>query len=236
VLNGAEEFRVRDVTRVLVCDDHLVFAESLANLLTASGHQVVAVTDHPDRAIAVLRRAEVDICLLDVMFGEHSVVARLPDLRCASPLTRVVLLSGQVDDALITAGRAAGVRGVADKRQPVSEILSMIARVTAGEIVLPAPIASASSARTARMKPANDAQRLAAFLTPREREVLGALVRGHDTKKIARAMGIASATARCHVQSVLTKFGAHSRLEAATTAVRWGMVNPETGAWLVDFR
>jgi two-component system nitrate/nitrite response regulator NarL len=73
---------------------------------------------------------------------------------------------------------------------------------------------------------------LAAFLTPREREVLSALVCGDDTKKVARSLGIAAATARCHIQSLLTKMGAHSRLEAATTAVRSGMINPETGQWL----
>jgi DNA-binding NarL/FixJ family response regulator len=77
------------------------------------------------------------------------------------------------------------------------------------------------------------ALRMAAFLTPREREVLGALVRGQDTTRLARELGIAGATARCHIQSVLTKLGAHSRLEAATTAVRFGMVNPQTGRWLL---
>jgi two-component system, NarL family, nitrate/nitrite response regulator NarL len=64
--------------------------------------------------------------------------------------------------------------------------------------------------------------------------VLGALVRGDDTSKLARSLGIASATARCHVQNVLTKLGAHSRIEAATNAVRHGMVSPNTGRWL-DF-
>jgi two-component system nitrate/nitrite response regulator NarL len=80
---------------------------------------------------------------------------------------------------------------------------------------------------------ANDAQRLGRYLTAREREVLSALVRGDDTAKLARNLGIAAATARCHIQSVLTKMGAHSRLEVATTAVRCGMVSPESGEWLI---
>ena len=62
--------------------------------------------------------------------------------------------------------------------------------------------------------------------------MLSALVRGDDTNTLARSLGIAAATARCHIQNVLTKLGAHSRLEAATRAVRNGMVSPETGAWL----
>jgi two-component system nitrate/nitrite response regulator NarL len=58
------------------------------------------------------------------------------------------------------------------------------------------------------------------------------LVRGEDTAKLARRLGISRTTVRCHVQSVLTKMGAHSRLEVATTAVRTGVVSPRTGEWL----
>jgi DNA-binding NarL/FixJ family response regulator len=143
-----------------------------------------------------------------------------------------VLLSGQIDRALVDAGRAAGVRGIAHKRQPVVEILAIIERVNAGDTALPDGEAFGSPGPAAA-RSVNDAQRLAAFLTPREREVLSALVCGYDTTKIARSLDIAAATARCHVQSVLTKIGAHSRLEAATTAVRCGMINPGTGAWLI---
>ncbi len=64
--------------------------------------------------------------------------------------------------------------------------------------------------------------------------MLRGLVRGDDTNKLARSMGIASATARCHIQNVLTKLGVHSRLEAATSAVRYGLVSPETGDWLPE--
>jgi two-component system nitrate/nitrite response regulator NarL len=59
-------------------------------------------------------------------------------------------------------------------------------------------------------------------------------VRGQDTARLARSLGVAETTARCHVQAVLMKLGAHSRLEAATTAVRYGMVNPADGRWLLD--
>ena len=46
------------------------------------------------------------------------------------------------------------------------------------------------------------------FLTARERQVLAALVRGADTRQMARSLGISTTTTRCHVQSVLTKMGA----------------------------
>lgn len=218
--------------RILICADHIVFAESLAHLLTGRGKQVVASTNDLDRAAEVLREEFVDVFLLDVLLGAEGTLGRVAGLRRVVPHTRVVLLSGRVDRALVIAGQAAGVRAIADKRQPVARIIDILDRVHAGR---PVPITVGktppSVLRSGQCR-VNDAERLAAYLTPREREVLSALVCGNDTKKVARSLGIAATTARCHIQSVLTKMGAHSRLEVATTAVRSGMVNPTTGEWL----
>jgi two-component system, NarL family, nitrate/nitrite response regulator NarL len=218
--------------RIVLCDHHVVFAESLGHLLAERGAEVIAVTNQFDDARLVLENKLVDICLLDVVFGEENVVDRLGELREASPTTDLVLLCGRVDHALVGAATAAGVRGIAEKRQPVVEILDLLARVHLGQTAIPAHPAAGPARVSTRSVP-NDAQRLAAYLTAREREVLSALVRGDSTAKLARNLGIAAATARCHIQSVLTKMGAHSRLEVATTAVRSGMVSPESGEWLI---
>ncbi len=221
--------------RVLVCDDHVVFAESLAHLLGAHGPEVevVAITFHPNQAIAVLRREAVDVGVFDVAFGTETVLDRLAEIRATAPATRLVLLGARLDTQTIAAGRAAGVRGVADKRLPAAEIIHILERVNDGELVLPRDQVAARTSRPANGSRADHTHRLAAFLTPRERQVLGALVRGRDTIRLARELGIAETTARCHIQSVLIKLGAHSRLEAATTAVRFGMIDPQTGGWLL---
>jgi two-component system nitrate/nitrite response regulator NarL len=217
--------------RILICADHIVFAESLAHLLTAAGKQVVAVTHDLTQAAAVLREQPVDVALVDVGFEGEPTLDGIADLRRAAPQTHIVLLSGRTDHAFVIAARAAGVRAVADKHRRVAEILDLLNRVYVGG---PITINNTRSSGASSWRCAvNDAQRLAAYLTPREREVLSALVCGSDTKKVARSLGITPTTARCHIQSLLTKMGAHSRLEVATTAVRSGMVSPETGEWLM---
>jgi two-component system nitrate/nitrite response regulator NarL len=222
------------VIRVLICDDHVVFAESLAELLGAAGMRIVGVTAHPDGAMTVLRREAVDICLLDVMFGHDSVLPRLADFQQLEPAPRIVLLTGRVDADLVAVARGARVVGVADKRYLTREMVQVLDRVYAGEHVFPhdtRPLPPALP--TGPDSAAQQGRRLAAFLTPRERQTLSALVGGDDTRQIAVTLGVTPATARCHVQRVLTKMGAHSRLEAATTAVRCGLVSPETGDWLL---
>ena len=63
------------------------------------------------------------------------------------------------------------------------------------------------------------------MLTDREHEVLARLVRGQSTTSMARSMGVRLSTARSHVDAVLIKLGAHSRLEAVACAVREGLVD-----------
>jgi two-component system nitrate/nitrite response regulator NarL len=218
--------------RLLICDHHVVFAESLAHLLAARGYHVVGVTHHPNHLFEALRRERVDMCLLDVIFGSDSVVNQLATLQAVSPRTRLVVLTAGVDAGLLDAARAAGVRGLADKRQPVTDMLQVLDRVSAGEAAIE-PTATVPQPVNRAQRHGNEVLKLARFLTAREREVLCGLVRGDDTNKLARSMGIASATARCHIQNVLSKLGTHSRLEAATTAVRSGMVSPQTGDWLL---
>jgi two-component system nitrate/nitrite response regulator NarL len=218
--------------RVLVCDHQVVFAESLAHVLTARSAEVVAVTYDIDGALDVLGREAVDVCLLDVVFGQNVLVDRLAELRAAAPRTRLLLLSGNLDRTMVEAARAAGVDAMADKRQPAADLLRTLHRLSAGEPLAQHPRMAVDASMDTPRRPANDAQRLASFLTPREREVLSALVRGDNTGTVARSLGITVATARCHIQKVLMKMGAHSRLEVATTAVRYGMVDPETGEWL----
>jgi two-component system, NarL family, nitrate/nitrite response regulator NarL len=58
------------------------------------------------------------------------------------------------------------------------------------------------------------------YLTVRELEVLRRIVAGESTKQMARSMQIAASTVRTYSQNVLTKLGAHSRLEASAIAVR----------------
>jgi two-component system nitrate/nitrite response regulator NarL len=218
--------------RVLICDQHVILAESLAHLLLVRGKRVVAVARDIDETLTLLGQEAVDVCLLGQASGGHGVLAHLGALRRAAPGTRVVLLSAGVCPALVAAARSAGVDGIADKRQSVAEVMNVLDRVYAGGSALPAHPPAVSPVPD-RPRPANDAQRLAAFLTPRERQVVSALVCGEDTRMLARSLGIAATTVRCHIQSVLTKMGAHSRLELATTAVRAGMVSPETGEWLM---
>jgi DNA-binding NarL/FixJ family response regulator len=215
--------------RVVICDDHAVFAESLALVLGEAGHDVVGVVYSPQEVLHLLSSAAADVCLIDLQFPCGSALDRLPELVHAAPATRFVVLSGSMDAELLDAALAAGVCGFAHKGQQANEIVAMLDRVHAGEVVVDA------AARTRMpLRPRSEAQRLAHYLTPREREVLTRLVRGESTASLARTMKITRSTARSHVQSVLTKLGVHSQREAVIAAARYGLVSVNTGEWLLS--
>ncbi|MEQ1604189.1 MAG: LuxR C-terminal-related transcriptional regulator [Pyrinomonadaceae bacterium] len=66
---------------------------------------------------------------------------------------------------------------------------------------------------TAKRAPTNFAK-----LTQRETEILRHLSRGETTPKIAEALFISRTTANNHIQHILKKLGAHTRLEAVRRA------------------
>ncbi|HEY6793148.1 MAG TPA: response regulator transcription factor [Kineosporiaceae bacterium] len=221
--------------RIAVCDDHSVFAESLAVLLTRNGHTVTAVTSRPAEAAQALRERPTDICLLDRAFPEGDGVDHVSTLLQAAPDCKILVVSAQIDADTVSRGVANRVCGFARKQQPIAELLRAIERVAAGEFWMPDDLLVATlSMRRSRSRPvpgsAGDACR---HFTRREREVLQGIVRGWTTTQLARSMGMTTATVRGHVQGVLSKLGVHSRLKAAVLVVREGIVEADTGEWLL---
>ncbi|GAA0214945.1 LuxR C-terminal-related transcriptional regulator [Actinomadura nitritigenes] len=212
--------------RVIICDDHAVFADSLSLVLSDAGHVVVGVAYSPEEALPVLRGRQADVCLIDLQFPSGTALDWMPRLRAAAPQTQFVVLTGFLERHVLEEGVAAGVRGFAHKGQQAGDILTVLRRVAAGEVVVD------QVARADAVRPRSQAQRVARFLTPREREVLTRLARGESTQALAKAMGVTRSTARSHVQSVLSKLGVHSQREAVIEAARHGLVSVETGEWL----
>jgi DNA-binding NarL/FixJ family response regulator len=211
---------------MIVCDDHAVFAESLSLVLTDAGHSVVGVTYSPAEAMPLLRARQPDACLIDLQFPSGTALDWMPRLRASSPRTKFVVLTGFLEQPVLDAGIAAGVRGFAHKGQQAGDILAVLRRVADGEVVVD------QATRRGGDRQRSQAQKVARFLTPREREVLTRLARGESTQALAKAMGVTRSTARSHVQSVLSKLGVHSQREAVIEAARHGLVSVETGEWL----
>jgi two-component system nitrate/nitrite response regulator NarL len=200
---------------VVLGDDHPVFAEALARVLAGYGFRVRAVVRRVDDVVPAVLAHRPHICVVDRHFGGGGDgLTVLPAVRAASPTTRTVLLTADRDPDTARRALAAGADGYLCKTAGVSALVSVLLRVAAGEVVTDLPVPAGPPPEHAH------AHRLAGYLTPRERDTLAMIVDGLGTAAIAARLGVSVATVRTYVQAVLTKLGVHSRLEAASFAVR----------------
>lgn len=203
--------------RLVLCDDHPIFVEALGVVLGRHGLTVADTVTTTAGVVDAVTRHRPDAVVIDRHFGDHDGLDMIGPALAASPDTRVLILTADPDRA--AAGRALeeGASGFLCKTAGVASLVGAIVRVLAGETVVDVPAASHSPRRS-------DAHRLAGYLTPRERECLALIVDGHGSRAIADRLGVSTATVRTYVQAVLTKLGVHSRLEAASFAVRHSLL------------
>ncbi|MEE1929455.1 response regulator transcription factor [Streptomyces sp. TRM 70351] len=156
--------------------------------------------------------------------GAFEAVARI---RRERPQIAVVVLGPVPSPYGLAAAFAAGACGYVRSDERVECVERALVRARAGEAaVAPHLLAEAfTELLHPAAGPGDEAARLLALLTPREAEVLARVADGEDTRRIAAGMGIASSTARTHVQRVLVKLEVGSRLEAAAFAARTGLLD-----------
>jgi len=207
-----------ETMRLVLCDDNLLLGEALAPALTASGHQVAAITTSLAGGLAAIRVRKPDACLIGLRFPDGDGLPGIRAIRQRHPGTAVVILARAADPSVVWEARNLGVAGFLSKDANVAQITQALAAVAAGGTVFEPGLPCRLVARAARR------DRRAYELTPREQEVLRRIVDGQGTGQMAREMNIATSTLRSYVKTLLTKLGTHSRLQAAALASREGLV------------
>jgi two-component system nitrate/nitrite response regulator NarL len=206
--------------RVLLCDDHVLFCEALQATLRQQDHDV-ETAHHPDDAVDRIGRHCVDAVVMDLGFPDGDAVAAIRKITTSAQRTPVVVLTATVESRALLAAIDAGAVAICSKSQRLTEVVRAIEGAHRRG---PKPGADTVVQLLRRLQ-RPDEHRLGNFLTPREFEVLGRLVRGQNTHAIANDLGVSYSTSRTHIQGVLTKLGVHSRLEAAAFAVRNHLVD-----------
>jgi two-component system, NarL family, nitrate/nitrite response regulator NarL len=209
-------------TRILIVDDHALFAEAIRLTLDAHGVDVVGIVHTVEEGLEAVHRLRPDVALVDIGLPDGSGLALGERILEDLPETKVVALSALGDPRAVRDALKIGFHGYIIKDTSISKFVNAIEAVLSGEVVVPRALAPRVAG-----KQTSDEQAVALLvdqLTPRERQVLELLVEGASGQTIARTLGISPNTVRTHVQNVLTKLQVRSRLEAATFAVRHRIV------------
>ncbi|NMH99984.1 LuxR C-terminal-related transcriptional regulator [Pseudonocardia acidicola] len=210
------------MTDLVIGDDHTLFGEALAKVLSAHALDVQAVANTLPGVLDAVRAHQPEVCLLDRHFVEGDAVEMIPEIISSSAGTRVMILTADADVSGVMRALQFGAQGYVHKASGFRVLLDAIGRIMDDDSVvveIPGQQASRPSPELA------DARRLYASLTARERECLGLIAEGLGTRAMARRLGVSDTTARTHSQRLLSKLGVHSRLEAASFAVRYSLLD-----------
>lgn len=217
--NGAGD--VRATITVVIVDDHLLVADSMAAALGASGDiTVVDIAGNCAAGIAAVARHQPVVLLLDQRLPDGLGTSVLPQMLSVSPRTKVLLVTAIDSDEVLTNAIEGGAVGVITKGKRAANLVTAVRAAANDE-----PVITPDVLRRLMPRVGQRGRRPDDGLTGREREVLRLLIAGKSTAELAGTLFVAPATARNHIQSIMNKLGAHSRLEAVAIAnerTNWG--------------
>jgi DNA-binding NarL/FixJ family response regulator len=203
-----------------------MLAESMASVLRDKGVAVVAIARSGREAMIVAGKQRPSVVLMDIGLPDMDGIDAGRKILEQLPGTRLLAITGLESADVVQEAMQNGFHGYLHKHAPSSELIKSIRLVASGQAVIPQDAARRLATR-ATGEPETAAS-AASRLTRRELDVLALLVEGADTRHIAERLFLSRNTVRTHVQNILAKLQVHSRLEAASFAVRHGLLRPPT--------
>jgi DNA-binding NarL/FixJ family response regulator len=217
--------------RVLIVDDHPVVLEGLRNMLSTDRNiEIVGEAGDGAEAVAIVEEKEPNVVLMDIRMPNMDGVQATRRIKHQFPSTAVIVLTMYDTDAYVVDAVRAGASGYLLKDATRELVVDTIRAVNSGATLiktslLTEAISSLVQSQKGR-QPAEPSspQEGMEQLTAREREVLKLAAVGYSNKEIAKELNITQDTVKKHMQSILGKLHASSRIHAAIQATRAGII------------
>ena len=214
--------------RVLVADDQELVRAGFCVILEAAGFTVVGEAADGARAVELAASERPDVVLMDIRMPVMDGLEATRQISASGPAAPkvVILTTFDLDDYVYEALRA-GASGFLLKDAPRADLIAAIRIAAAGDALLAPSVTrrliEAFARRPASVTPAPS--RLAS-LTPRERDILLLVARGHSNTEIAAELVVSEATVKTHVGHLLAKLDLRDRVQAVILAYETGAVIP----------
>lgn len=220
--------------RVMIVDDHKSILWGLQRLVESAAPRMTMVGTAETRAemLSLVVAAQPDVILLDLDLNGDNATDALPDLLRLSE-GKVLVLTGGRDTAIQQTAILKGARGVIGKDESAEVLLHAIECVNAGEVwinrTMMAKLLDAMSSTTVKEANADPDSVKIGSLTPREREIIRAIVNTHGDKSLAIAEGlhISEHTLRNHLTLIYEKLGVRNRIDLFAYAIRHGLTEEQ---------
>ena len=209
--------------RLLLLDDHVLFRESLSRLLESepdfemSGHCGTS-----SEALELLRRAAVDVILLDFDLGEDHGSQFISAARRAGYKGRILMVTAGMSAMESSYALQMGASGIFLKHNSPGNLAKAIRMVAAGEMWVDQRVirAMADGVRF------GEEQSIRQFLTEREQEVLRGIFEGLSNKEIAAQIGVSESAVKATLQQLFQKTRVRTRSQLVRIALEASLGTP----------
>jgi two-component system, NarL family, nitrate/nitrite response regulator NarL len=216
------ENRKSQTVRILIADDHPIFRDGLKRLLESErDFKVIGEACDGLEAVKMVRQLKPEVLLLDLAMPRRPGLEALREMSTDATSVRVILLTAAAEKDQIVEALQLGARGVVLKDSATQILLKSIRAVMNGEYWVGRESVSnlVQYLRTLVGTSSNTARQRRYGLTPRELEIVSAVVAGYANKEIAEHFKISEDTVKHHLSNIFDKVGVSTRLELALFAV-----------------
>jgi DNA-binding NarL/FixJ family response regulator len=196
----------------LICDDHALMREALAGTIAMHWPDATLTLAGDFPAAWAAASAQPDFILCDLGMPGSPPLPGVQALADAAPDARILIITADVDDALLLQLFVADIAGLVPKASSGAILEAAIRLVLAGGRYLPPRVLAMMTTRDAALQVAAGPLRLSG----RQTEVLAKIAEGASNKEIARTLALSPATVKAHVAALIATLGVTNRLEAAS--------------------
>ncbi len=209
---------MKEPTRVLIADDHLVVRMGLKEMLEdESDLELVGEATNGTEAVELADWKKPDVVLMDLRMPELDGAAAIAQIKARDPDVNALVLTTYESDAEVIKAIENGATGYMLKDTPREELLQAIRNAAEGKAIL-SPSVTARLMNRVR-------EPVTKFLTSREVEILGLVAGGASNKEIAKELWITEITVKTHMTHIFEKLDVTDRTAAVTVALRRGILS-----------
>ena len=204
-------------TRLLIADDHVMFAQGLESLLHDE-FELLGTAGNGEELVEATLRLEPDVILVDISMPVLNGFDAVRRIKASGSETRIIFLTMHDDAALLSEAFRCGASGYILKQAAGEELANAIREVAHGNNYV-SPLVTNLPAEPLPIHTQKTT------ITPRQREVLELISRGLTMKEIASHLNISTRTAESHKYEMMQTLGVDSTAELIRYSLRLGLIS-----------